>query len=60
MIIFAEKILKKKDLQNGKHNKKFNEDYQPYFSSPARHTSESVVIKPENPVKYRIVLSHSF
>jgi hypothetical protein len=35
VIIFGKKILKKEDLQYGKHNKKFNEDYQPNLSAPA-------------------------
>jgi hypothetical protein len=35
MIILLQEILEKEDFQYGKHNKKFNYDYQPYFSSPA-------------------------
>jgi hypothetical protein len=35
MIIFGKKILKKEDLQYGKHDKEFYEDYQPYLFAPA-------------------------
>jgi hypothetical protein len=35
MIILIKKILKKEDLQYGKHNEKFNNDYQPYLFAPA-------------------------
>jgi hypothetical protein len=34
MIILIKKILKKEDLQYGEHNKKFNNDYQPYLLAP--------------------------
>jgi hypothetical protein len=35
MPVFIKKIREKEDLQYSKHNKKFNQDNHPYFSSPA-------------------------
>jgi hypothetical protein len=58
-IISFKKILKKEDLQYGKHNKKFNEDYQPYLFTPARHIAESLIIKTVNTAEYGKILSHS-
>jgi hypothetical protein len=52
MKILLQEILEKEDFQYGKHNKKFNEDDQPYLPPPARHISEAVKIKAENPVKH--------
>jgi hypothetical protein len=46
-VVFMKKILKKEDLQYNKHNKKFNDDYHPDFSSPTRHVPESIIIKME-------------
>jgi hypothetical protein len=46
-IVFIKKIPEKKDLQYNKHNKKFNDDYNPDLSSPAGHISESIIIKME-------------
>jgi hypothetical protein len=47
MPVFIKKIGEEKYFQNGKHNKKFNEDNYPHFSSPARHIPESIIIKTE-------------
>jgi hypothetical protein len=59
MKIGSKKILKKEDFQYSKHNKKFNQDYKPNLFTPARHITESIIIKVENSVKYGNVLSHS-
>jgi hypothetical protein len=48
MVILIKKILKEEDLQYSKHNKKFNDDYYPDFSSPAGHISETVIVKTEH------------
>jgi hypothetical protein len=47
MPVFIKKIGEEKYFQNGKHNKKLNEDNYPHFSSPARHIPESIIIKTE-------------
>lgn len=46
-VIFIKKILKEEDLQYNKHNKKFNDDYNPDLSSPIGHIPESIIIKTE-------------
>jgi len=58
--ISIKKILKEKDLQYSKHNKKFNDDYYPDFSSPARHIFESIIIKTEQPSYKRKTLFHLY
>lgn len=45
--VFVQKILEKKDLQNSKHNKEFNDDNYPDLSSPVRHVPEAIIIKME-------------
>lgn len=57
-VVFVQKILKEKDLQYRKHNEKFDEDDHPYFPPPARHISESIIIKTKQPAKQRKISFH--
>jgi hypothetical protein len=50
MPVCIKKIGEEKYFQYGKHNKKFDEDNYPYFSSPTRHIPESIIIKMEQSV----------
>jgi hypothetical protein len=58
MPVFIKKIGEEKYFQDGKHNKKFNEDNHPHFSSPTRHIPEPIIIKAEYSVQKRRYFSH--
>jgi hypothetical protein len=51
MPVFIKNIGEEKYFQYGKHNKKFNDDNHPHFSSPTRHIPESIIIKAEYSVQ---------
>ena len=53
------KIGKKEELKYSKHNKKLYYYYYPDFSSPSRHIYESLIIKTEQPGKYRGTIFHA-
>jgi hypothetical protein len=50
MPVSIEKIMKKEYFQDSEHNKKFDKDYYPYLSSPARHIPESIIVKTVYPL----------
>jgi hypothetical protein len=58
--ILIKKILKKENFQYHNNNKKFNDDYNPHFSSPAGHIIESVVIETKKSVQKRNYRFHLF
>jgi hypothetical protein len=49
IIVFIQESLEKEYSQYGKHNKEFDDNYYPYFSSPTRHVSEPINVKTKQP-----------
>jgi hypothetical protein len=49
--ILLQKILKKEDPEDGKHNEKLDYNYYPDLPAPLGHIPESVKIEQEEPVK---------
>jgi hypothetical protein len=50
--------MKEEDPENGKHNKKLDEDNDPDSFAPVRHFSESFIIKKEYFLYFREAVFH--
>jgi hypothetical protein len=50
IIVFLKEIPEKKDPEDYKDNKQFNQDYYPYTITPPGHISETLIIESEYPV----------